>query len=260
MEKLQAEHRTVANKMMTIKVTNIHQGVTEKETRDFFQFCGKIRSLKLEKGSSGNTQAAEIHFEREAAAKTALLLDNTKLGQEQIKVEMAGGSSSAGRSTNGNGASGDELMQEDKPRAAIFAEILSHGYVISDSALERGIEVDKKHGISQRFYDILNSALQTAKSLDEKYHVQDRVTKADETYKVSDQAKSRFEKLQQYFQSALGTPTGQRVRDFYTSAQKQVLDIHNEARRLADERQGKDGKEGASKEQSSTTPSEKAHA
>ena len=42
-----------------------------------------------------------------------------------------------------------------------------------------------------------------------------------------------------YFEQALGTPTGQRVRNFYASGNKQVMDVHNEARRLADMKAGK---------------------
>jgi hypothetical protein len=41
-----------------------------------------------------------------------------------------------------------------------------------------------------------------------------------------------------YFENALDTPTGKRVRTFYDDRRKDVLDIHTEARRLADERKG----------------------
>lgn len=37
-----------------------------------------------------------------------------------------------------------------------------------------------------------------------------------------------------YFEQALDTPTGKRIRAFYSSGEKQVLDIHNEAMRLAE--------------------------
>lgn len=40
--------------------------------------------------------------------------------------------------------------------------------------------------------------------------------------------------MNSYFEKALDTPTGRRVRDFYIQSEKQVQDIHNEARRLAD--------------------------
>lgn len=45
--------------------------------------------------------------------------------------------------------------------------------------------------------------------------------------------------LSSYFEKALDTPTGQRVRSFYAQSDKRVRDIHNEARRLADLKAGK---------------------
>lgn len=45
--------------------------------------------------------------------------------------------------------------------------------------------------------------------------------------------------LNSYFEKALNTPTGQRVREYYLQGDKQVRDVHNEARRLADLKAGK---------------------
>lgn len=39
----------------------------------------------------------------------------------------------------------------------------------------------------------------------------------------------------QYYIKMLTSPFGQKVKTFYTNTSKQVLDIHEEARRLADE-------------------------
>ena len=39
----------------------------------------------------------------------------------------------------------------------------------------------------------------------------------------------------QYYSRALSSPWGQKVKAFYTSTSKQVLDIHEEARRIASE-------------------------
>jgi hypothetical protein len=41
--------------------------------------------------------------------------------------------------------------------------------------------------------------------------------------------------LWQYYSKALSSPLGSKVRDFYTQTHKQVMDIHEEARRLAAE-------------------------
>lgn len=39
----------------------------------------------------------------------------------------------------------------------------------------------------------------------------------------------------QYYQKAISSPLGQKVKAFYTDTSKQVLDIHEEARRIADQ-------------------------
>jgi len=39
--------------------------------------------------------------------------------------------------------------------------------------------------------------------------------------------------LNSFYEKAAGTPTGQKVANFYTQTSRQVQDIHTEARRLA---------------------------
>jgi hypothetical protein len=45
--------------------------------------------------------------------------------------------------------------------------------------------------------------------------------------------------LHSYFEKAINTPSGRKLRDFYSQTDKQVRDIHAEARRLADLKAGK---------------------
>jgi hypothetical protein len=44
-----------------------------------------------------------------------------------------------------------------------------------------------------------------------------------------------------FFEKAIGTPTGQKLRNFYVEGNKQVIDVHNEARHLANLKSGKPG-------------------
>jgi len=222
----------------TVHVSNISHETTQKEVRDFFSFCGKITNLVLTPSSSDPeaTLSATVTYEREPAAKTALLLDGTKLGTNPVHVEAT---HSIDELAQGHLARGDAdqdpakdtVQQEDKPKTAILAEYLSHGYVIGDSALQKGIEVDSKHGISSRFLSTLNSALQ---AVDSRVHATNTARSVDTQYHVSDRALGAKNTLQTYFERALGTPTGQRVRTFYEQGGKSLMDIHNEAKRLAE--------------------------
>ncbi|KAF2167939.1 hypothetical protein M409DRAFT_22084 [Zasmidium cellare ATCC 36951] len=224
----------------TVHVKGISSQTSEKEVRDFFSFCGKIQSLSVtpESSDSGATQSAAVTFEKETAAKTALLLDNTQLGPAQVHVSSAQNLDQiAGGKTAGSAdePSKEDIAQEDKPRARVAAEMLAHGYVLSDQAIQRALALDQQHGISSRFQTALTQ-------FDQKFKVTERAQQADKSYGVSARADAGWRGLNSYFEKALGTPTGQRVRAFYEQGQKQVLDVHNEAKHLAALRQGKDGK------------------
>ncbi|KAK8200119.1 actin cytoskeleton protein, partial [Phyllosticta capitalensis] len=212
--------------MTSVHVENISAQTSEKEIRDFFSFCGKISHLSVTQTAEG-TQSATVTFEKETAAKTALLLDNTQLGSAQVKVsstknidEIAGGK--AGEESPKE----DSIEQEDKPRARIIAEYLAHGYVVSDRAIEKALELDQKQGLSSRFTSALTN-------FDTKFKASERAQTIDSKYKVTEKANAGWRSLNSYFDKALGTPTGQKLRQFYDQGSKQVIDVHNEARHLA---------------------------
>merc|ERR1712036_71576 len=211
----------------TVNVKNISSATSEKEIKDFFSFCGKISSIEVTK--SGESQNATVTFEKETAAKTALLLDNTQLGATQVQVSSATGSNDDDGShfTQNTERDSDEITQEEKPRARIAAEYIAHGYVLGDQAIQKAIDLDTKHGVSNRF-------LSTLTNLDQKYHATDKAKSVDQSYGVTQKANNLLTGLTSYLEKAAGTPTGQKLVNFYTQSSKQVQDIHAEARRLAD--------------------------
>ncbi|OBT62340.1 hypothetical protein VE03_08456 [Pseudogymnoascus sp. 23342-1-I1] len=207
----------------TVYVKNISSATSKKEVTDFFSFCGKIKSIEITPGA--DSQSAEVVFEKETAAKTALLLDNTQLGKSQVSVTGAEGAKEFDEAQRQKDS--DEITQEEKPRSRIIAEYLAHGYVIGDQASQRALDLDHKHGISSRF-------LQTLQGLDNKIKATEKAKSADQSYGISNKAQGLFHGLASYYEKAAETPTGQKVVQFYSQTQKQVEDIHREARRLAD--------------------------
>lgn len=175
-------------------------------------------------------------FEKETAAKTALLLDNTQLGPAQVHVtsgqtlDQAASGKTAGAGDEAH--EGENIAQEDKPRSRVLAEYLAHGYVVSDKAIERAIALDQQHGMSNRFL----SALQ---NFDSKFKVSERTSQVDQRYGVSNRAQQGWSGLNSYFEQAVNTPTGQKLRSFYETGSKQVMDVHNEAKHLASLKTGK---------------------
>ena len=209
----------------SVHVKNVSPGTQDKEIRDFFSFCGKITDIQVT--SAGETKDATVTFEKETAAKTALLLNNTQLGATHITVTSASADSGEGSPKQEGERDSDEITQEEKPRARILAEYLAQGYVIGDAALQRAIELDRQHGVTSRFYD-------TLQRLDQKYHATDRARATDQSYGITAKAQGIFGGISSYFEQAATSPTGKKVVQFYTDSQRQVTDVHAEARRLAD--------------------------
>lgn len=211
----------------TVQVNNIAPNTDDKEIKDFFSFCGKISSINVT-SSDGASKSATVTFEKETAAKTALLLNHTKLGPTEITVSSSHPHDDDQHSPTLNASRDtDEITQEEKPRARILAEYLAHGYLVADTGLQRAIALDEKHGVTQKF-------LGTLQALDARVHATDRAKTADTTYGLSGRAGALWGGLSSYFEKATSTPTGKKVVEFYTTSQRQVADIYSEAKRLAD--------------------------
>lgn len=86
--------------------------------------------------------------------------------------------------------------------------------------------------MSSRFTNALSQ-------FDAKFKATDKAKGLDASYGITDKATMGWRGLHSYFEKALGTPTGQKLASFYTKSDKQVRDIHAEARRLADLKAGK---------------------
>lgn len=162
-------------------------------------------------------------------------MDNTQLGPAQVHVTSAASRDQLAGNKSVSSAdepAGEHIDQEDKPRSRIVAEYLAHGYVISDKAIEKALALDNQHGVSNRFLSALNN-------FDSKYKATEKAQAVDAKYGVSEKATAGWGTMNSYFEKALGTPTGQKLRSFYEQGNKQVLDVHNEARHLANLKAGK---------------------
>ncbi|RYP40674.1 hypothetical protein DL767_001532 [Monosporascus sp. MG133] len=221
----------------TVYVKGISAQTDDKEIKDFFSFCGKITDIQVT-SSGENKKEASVTFEKPTAAKTAQLLNNTQLGGAQITVTPADASGHDDEQHQPSGGNGDrdtdEIAQEEKPRSRILAEYLAHGYVVGDAALQQAIELDTKHGVTERFRKTLTT-------LDQKYHATDHARATDQSYGISARVGSLFGGLSSYFEKATSSPTGKKLVQFYANSQRQVQDIHAEARRLAELKKGEHG-------------------
>lgn len=215
----------------SVNVSGIAPTTTKAQLNDFFTFCGKISSI----GDSKEAGTAVIHFEKPSAAKTALMLNGGTLDGASLSVTSEVAHQDEGEPLK----EGVPPEQSDKPRAGIAAEYLAKGYVLSDSILERAIELDNKQGISKRFLDYFHSldASIGARTLGHEQTISGKVhstvAAATDQAKTVDEQKGISKTAHEYYSRAISSPLGQKVRSFYTSTSKQVLDIHEEARRIS---------------------------
>ncbi|RUP46642.1 hypothetical protein BC936DRAFT_146692 [Jimgerdemannia flammicorona] len=187
----------------------------------------------------GTHKVALVHFERESAAKTAILLTNALIDDSHITVEpyfkdVASSSSAEECTEPANG-------QEHKIKTNIIVEILASGYKIQDQIIAKGLEYDAKYGVSSIVQGYLtriqNNGMPYVKAVDEKYHVYDTVTakatEIDAKYDIQGKALNAAQTAQTHAKTALSTPTGQRVQEFATQTLAQIAAVHAEAKRIA---------------------------
>ncbi|KAG1457074.1 hypothetical protein G6F56_006691 [Rhizopus delemar] len=142
-----------------VVVKNISLESLEATVKEFFLFCGKITEFELKRDEEDEKhQIALIHFERESAAKTAVLLSNALVDDSHITASPYFDipSSENERSVDANNAEQNEA-QEAKPKSRIAAEILANGYMLQDHVVAKGVEYDNKYNLTSRFTGFLGN-------------------------------------------------------------------------------------------------------
>ncbi|KAI5122442.1 hypothetical protein M0805_008754 [Coniferiporia weirii] len=220
----------------SVKVSNIAPTTSEAKLHDFFTFCGKIESIDFKDPASG--EPTTVYFEKPSAVTTALMLNEGTLEGAQLTVKSD--QVHPDEEHEGHHPGDVPFTQSDKPRAGIAAEYLARGYSLSDQILQRAIELDNSKGISKRFLSYFQSLDTTigAKALGPDQTVSGKVqatlSSASGRARSLDEQKGYSKTAHDYYSNAVTSPFGQKVKSFYTDTAKKVLDIHEEARRIAD--------------------------
>merc|ERR1712093_387466 len=220
----------------TVKIDNLSSSTTKEGLSAFLGFCGSIEDISIS-GTSGT-----VTFAKESAAKTAELLSGGSLDGSVLTIHSTASHSTADHDEEH--AEGSDIAQESKPRTAVIAEVLSHGYILGDKAIEKAIELDHSYGISARFLNFFKPLTQQftekASELNQQHHISEKAVNAakdtDAKLNVKDNVNKATQIGKQYYSSALQSPLGSKVSQFYTQTSKQVVDVHEEARRIANSR------------------------
>lgn len=96
--------------------------------------------------------------------------------------------------------------------------------------------------LSGQFQASMGAAAQHARGLDAQGGYSKGVHEVSVTFPFT--VKNRLIS-KKYYSKAIASPLGQKVRDFYTTTSKQILDIHEEARRISTQHKEKATKDAA---------------
>lgn len=240
---------TIAIIMSLIIVSHVPTTVSKEKLENFFSFCGQV-SLVTKISLEDKFASYEVSFTLPKALLTALLLNDAELDGVPIQVKENDGlglpsyDELSAKEVSDNKVqteTGDKLyddvVQEEKPKYAIMAQLLANGYIVGDQVIQHAIQEDKKNGYLQKFKTFLTN-------LDEKYiHSQDPNSTAGKA--VSD-AQSSLEstwsslqskygpQISQYLEKAAASPYGVKVNDFYKQVAADVQAVYKEAERLVE--------------------------
>ncbi|KAF9067939.1 hypothetical protein BDP27DRAFT_1225131, partial [Rhodocollybia butyracea] len=212
-------------------VSGISKTTTETHLHDFFSYAFP---MSYQKYNHKNEDTVLVAFTKPSAARTALMLNGGSLDGSNLSV-----TSDVVHQDEPEENKAEHIDQTDKPRAGIAAEYLAKGYTLSDSVLQRAIEMDQQKGISKRFLNYFSAldaglgskALGPDQTITGKF--QESLAAATQQAKTVDEQKGVSKTAHEYYTKALGSPFGKKVFEFYTTTSKQVLDIHEEAKRIS---------------------------
>jgi len=191
----------------TVQVSNISPNANEKTVADFFSFCGKITKLYLKKDDGQETSTAFVQFESESAARTALLLTNALIVDRPITVVTYGAETGQITHENVVPVASEHITQRDfgsvpddqRTKTSVVASLMASGYVLASDAITKAKQVDDEHsitlqlkvgveqlkvkaheidrqyGISDKAATIKNTATESAKKINEDYHITEKV-------------------------------------------------------------------------------------
>ncbi|RKP13583.1 hypothetical protein BJ684DRAFT_9859, partial [Piptocephalis cylindrospora] len=218
-----------------VHVTDIAKDASEDKVREFFLFCGKIQKFELKDASNEKTKEALILFDKESAAKTATMLSNAVINEQQITVQYyfdqfhsASATAEHDDAANADARGSNAGSQEEKPKTGIVTEVVAAGYGLQHSILSHAKEWDARYGVAERLQAYYVQALDKANQIDQQYKLRETVTskagELDAKFDVSGKVGAATAQMQAAANSALQTGPGQKASTFYSQTRDQVTE------------------------------------
>ncbi|RKP34292.1 hypothetical protein BJ085DRAFT_21569 [Dimargaris cristalligena] len=215
-----------------VLVEGIAKEADAAKVTEFFTFCGKIDQFELRPSADGEAQEALIHFEKDSAAKTAVLLSNAMIAEKPIEVRFFFDHHIDEAATL---LKDRDLPQEEKPKSSIFYEIIANGYLLSEKLVKTAYEYDSRYGLSDKAQSLVGQARQSASALDERFKVSENIKNIDEKYKIHDKVNNLTTQATALSNQALQSPAGQRVVHALQQAKESGVRTYEEGVKLAED-------------------------
>lgn len=225
---------------LLVRVFNLTASSEEQVVKDFFRFCGKIDDFAMIKTEDGNSSEALICFEKEGAAKTALMLTNATIGDRMIKVEPfykddeAEASTSETKPTTESTRSAETTETSSNGQAAsttsnYLSSLWTTGLQLSQTVVQGAKTLDSTYGISTQAAAYIEKAKEETKKLDEKYHVSERAVEIDTKLGIREKLTQAVSTATVLGKQALETEQGKKVHGLYEKAVSTATELKDEA-------------------------------
>lgn len=201
--------------MIVKNITATAEPPTHKVLTDFFSFCGNIAALSITPQGDEPTVVAIVTFETEAAAKTAVLLNNALINDRPISVEIAPSGFVAPTSS----VSADQLphsAQGQRSETSVIQALLDSGYKLSNDAIAQAKTFDEQTGITQTLASGFAAISATVAEIDNSWQISEKAkavgdsitstaTEVDQTYQISTKAGEVGTQALGFLQTAAGS-------------------------------------------------------
>jgi len=225
--------------MSTVICSDIPVSTDDSKIKEFFSFCGKVDTIDVI-SKTEKTKTVRVKFASQSAVSTATLLNGAELNGGTIHVKAENASlekANAADFESTNNSTSGVIPQEEKPKSTIAAEYLANGYVLSDNLIQKAVEFDKKHDISSRFKSFLQG-------IDNKYHFQAKGQEVNAKLGLDEKFNQGKKTLDDYLDKFKKGKYGSKLNDMYTNVATDVSQVHEQAKKIAREKEGKPTTEG----------------
>ncbi|KAJ0240622.1 hypothetical protein HA466_0222220 [Hirschfeldia incana] len=144
--------------MVTVKVSNVSLGATERELKEFFSFSGEIIYLEMQSENGGGSKLAYVTFKDLQGAETAVLLTGATIVDSSVTVTMSPDYQlppDALASIESSKVSDKSSSSPPKEDVSVFRKaedvvrnMISKGFILGKDAIAKAKSLDEKHQLT----------------------------------------------------------------------------------------------------------------